>query len=195
MTTSASGGYVLPSHTQLPPRGLSLGQFIQTVLVGLTGIDGTLVRPKWQAQPPKQPDIDINWISFGIADSSPDANAWLGTDAAGVTTMQRQEGLEIACSIYGPDALETAALIRDGFQVPQNLEGLRSANMGFVETSRAVHVPDLVNERFINRYELSVILRHQAQRTYPILSVLSATGVIHTVLGSEQYLLEWEAQN
>lgn len=195
MTTSATGGYVLPSHTQLPPRGLSLGQFIQTVLVGLTGIDGTLVRPKWQVQPPKQPDIDINWISFGIADSAPDANAWLGTDASGVTTMQRQEGLEIACSIYGPDALETAALIRDGFQVPQNLEGLRSANMGFVETSRAVHVPDLVNERFINRYELSVMLRHQAQRTYPVLSVLSATGVIHTVLGSEQYLLEWEAQN
>lgn len=187
-------GYVLPSYTQPPPRGLSLVQFIQSVLVGISGLEGPLVRPKWQEAPPKSPDIDINWIAFGIAQSEPDANSYVGVNQAGATISQRQEGLEIACSLYGPDALETAGLLRDGFQIQMNRDGLRSANMGFTNVSQALHIPDLINERFINRYEMSIFLRRQIQRVYPTLTLLSATGTIHTVLGTEQYLLDWETQ-
>lgn len=188
-------GYALPNHTEGLPRQLTLTQFIQTVLVGVSGLDGTLVRPKWQPKPPKQPDIDVNWVGFGVSSGTPDANAFVGVDSSGRTVMQRHELLEVQASIYGPDAMEIAGLIRDGFQITTNLDGLRAANMGFVEVSAGLHVPDLVNERWINRIQMGIFLRREIQRRYPILTLTSAHGKIHTVTGNEQYLLDWSSEN
>ena len=196
MTNSSLGtGYLLPTQTQALPGSLSLRQFIQSVLVGISGLPGTSVRPKWQIAPPKQPDINTDWLAFGIRISTPDANAYINTNPDGSTESQRQEGLEIGCSFYGPDALDYAELVRDGFQITQNLAALTAANMGFTEVGPALHVPDLVNERWIDRYEMSVFLRRQVQRLYPIVSLVSATGVIHTVIGNEEYLLDWQTQS
>ncbi len=181
-----------PTSTQKLPGSLTLNQFLQTVLVGISGLDGPLVRPSWQVAPPKQPDILVNWLAFGINRNLPDANAYVGTDAAGNTRTQRHEELEILCSFYGPDAYDTASLVRDGFQIQQNLEALRSANMGFKETTPALQMPDLINERFIQRIVMSIFLRREIQREYPILPILSANGVIHTVLGNEEYLMSWQ---
>lgn len=193
MSNSASGGYLQPGTTEALPRSLTLTQFIQTVLVGVSALPGTLVRPKWQVAPPKQPDITTNWMAFGIISSNPETYGFVGLNVAGVTEYQRQEGLEIGLTIYGPEAESTYGLIRDGFQIQQNLESLRSANMGYTSIDRGLHMPDLINERFINRVETTLFLQRQIQRTYPILPILSATGVIHTVLGDEEYLLDWAA--
>jgi len=186
--------YMGPSTTTPLPGGLTLTQFIQTVLVGITGIEGKYVRPTWQINPPKQPDIDIDWIAFGVNVLTPDANGAIQVNPAGVTTYQRHELLEIACSIFGPNGEETAGILRDGFQIPANLAALKAANMGFTEVTQARHVPDLVNERWVNRLVMSVFIRRQVQRTYPIQTFLSANGTIHTVLGGEEYLLDWETQ-
>lgn len=194
MSTSATGGYLRPTSSSALPGGLTLNQFVQTVLVGLTGLDGKLVRPSWQVAPPKQPDLSINWMAFGDLLHTPDANAYVGMDADGATTMQRHEAIEIPCSFYGPEAMEYAALVRDGFQIQQNLEALRAGNMGFVEVNQARRMPDLFGERFINKVVMSVFLRREIQRVYPILSITSANGTVHTVLGDEEYLLDWETQ-
>ncbi len=187
--------YKLPTFTEPIPGGLTLTQFIQTVMVGISGLPGTLVRPMWQPEPPKQPDLSVNWMAMGISVAVPDANSYVDVNSDGATVSQRHETLEVQCSIYGPAALETYGLIRDGFQIQPNLDGLRSANMGFVEVGPARRVPDLVNERFIDRVQTSVFLRREIQRIYPILTLVSAHGVIHTVLGNEEYLLDWVTPN
>lgn len=133
-------------------------------------------------------------MAFGIVNSIPTPYAYVGMDSDGVTQSQRQEDLEIQCSFYGPDAFEYAGLVRDGLQIQQNLEALRAARMGFTSVGNAQHVPDLINERWINRVMMSVFIQREVQRLYAILPILSATGSIHTVLGDEQYLLDWQTQ-
>lgn len=187
--------YILPTDSETPPRGLSLIQFIQTVIVGVSGLPGPMVRPKWQVEPPKNPDIFTNWMALGIDASTPDANMYVDSYPDGVTVSQRHELLEVGCSIYGPDALDIYTLIRDGLQVQTNLEALRSGNMGFVEVSPARHLPDFVNERFIERYVMSVFFRREIQRIYPIPTLVSASGTVYTVFGDEEYLLDWKTQN
>lgn len=285
--TSATGGYLLPAKQFPLPGNLSFRQFLQQIFVGVSGLPGNLVFPRWQIAPPKQPDISTNWLAIGITEVKPDANAYLGvlpfTYAEGtieilcnpqpldtltlngvviqfvvsdptsnqvligstplltttslatllsassplnvgtyaqdqnvititygtpgsvgnsytlakspsraiwlsnatltgggtqVNTTQRHEELTIGCSFYGPEASEYCNIVRDSFQIPQNLEGLRSVNMGFMGTDNALQVPDLVNERWVERFEMSVHLRREIIRTYPILTLVSASGTI-----------------
>lgn len=190
--TSASGGYLLPGTTQGLPGSLSLDQFIQTVLVGVSGLPGPMVRPRWQVAPPKNPDLNVNWLAFGVAIHTPDANSYVGMDVNQNTVTQRHEGLEIPIALYGPTSLDICYLIRDGFQIQQNLSALRAANMGFVNVSPAQHIPDRVNERYIDKIEFSLFLRREIQRTYPILPLVSANGTISTIIGNEDFILNWQ---
>jgi hypothetical protein len=177
---SSTGGYLAPATSQGLPGGLTLTQFIQSVLVGISGVSGSLVRPKWQESPPKQPDISVNWIAFSIELSNPDQNAYVELRSDGSSVLQRQERVDVKCSVYGPDAIETISVLRDGFQIQQNLEALRLAHMGYHSVSNSTPLPDLFNERWYNRYEVTISLARQVQRTYPILSFVSASGTIHT---------------
>lgn len=183
--------YIRPSFTPAYPNGLTLIQFLQTVFVGVSGLPGTLVRPKWQPEPPKQPDINVDWMAIGIDVQTPDANAYTDRQADDTFQSQRHELMEISCDIYGPKCEQTAGLIRDGLQIQTNLENLRYANMGMVETGPMRHLPDLVNQRFIDRIIMSVVIRREIQRLYPVPTILSAEGAIHTLLGGEEYLLNW----
>lgn len=183
--------YILPSSTDPLPRGLTLIQFIQTVFVGISGLPGNLVRPLWQIEPPKQPDINVNWMGLGIDVAIPDANSYVNSNSDGVVVSQRHETLEVRTDIYGPDALEIAGIIRDGFQIPTNLSALQLANMGFVEVSPMRHIPDLINERFINRVTMSTFLRREIQRIYPVLTLVSASGILYVPDINADYMLDW----
>jgi hypothetical protein len=198
MNNTSTGGFLLP-NPQPPaldttPRGLTFVQFIQTLLVGLSGFSGALVRPEWQKQPPKEPDIDVNWLAFGLGSATPDNNAFVGFTDANEPMMQRNELIPIAVNVYGPAAYDNIGLIRDGFQLTQNLASLRQANVGFAYDTPAQHVPDFFNERWYERWRTEFYVRRQIQRTYPILSFVSASGTIYTeTAADDNFSLPWAA--
>ena len=180
------------------PSSLTLTQFLQTVFVGISGLPGDLVRPRWQPNPPKRPEIETNWLAIAIMNTTPDLNAYLDTKSVGldvITEYQRNEIMEIGCAFYGPAAIENYGLVRDGFQIPNNLAQMGAANMGIVEVGPMMSMPEFVNERWWNRAECSVFIRRKIQREYPIPTLISASGQIHTVLGGEDYTLDWAVEN
>lgn len=183
VNNSSTGGPLYP-NPQPPtlvttPPGLTLTQFLQRTIAGISGFPGPLVRPNWQPQPPNEPDLPVNWIAFGIMNMTPDANAYVGFDQNENPFLQRNELLEIDISVYGPLSYDNMALIRDGFQLTQNLAQLKAANMGFAYDQAAMHVPDLVNGRWIDRWRSSIFLRRQIQREYPILNFVSVSGTTY----------------
>ncbi len=187
-----SAPYLLPKSTVPISGNLTLNQFIQTVLVGISGLNGTLVRPKWQIAPPKMPDISINWLAYAVVEAAPDANAYTALNPEQQYVSQRHQDLRIQCAFYGPNAMELANTVQDGFQIPPNRQALFLANMGFVSTGACLHIPDLVNERWVDRVEMEVRLRREIQRVYGVPVLVSAAGTINTVLQNGEYTFDWQ---
>ncbi len=128
-------------------------------------------------------------MAFGVQSIKKDTNAFIDTE-----NLLRHETVEISCSVYGPDCENIASQTLDGFQVPQNLEILTRAGMGLLSATDAMQVPDLVNEKWIDRYTFTILLRREIRRVYPVAFLTGANGTIHTVIGDKQKILDWKTQ-
>lgn len=187
--TSATGGYLAPSGSP-PLDGQDLLDFLQGVIVGVTGMDGTLVRPAWQIESPTIPDAGNAFCAFRITRRSPDTYAVVehNTDGDGSDAMQRQERLHVLLSFYDQGsrghADELAARFRDGIAIAQNREALQRANFGHVKTGDATVVPSLLKVRWLYRVDLEWIVTRQIDRTYAVLTIVSA----HTTLVTDDGL-------
>ncbi len=176
---SSTGGVLTPTST--PPAGdASLDAILQQMVVALTGLDGSLVRPRWQPTVPKQPEPGTNWCAMGIATITPDANPVIVHDPSGADVLYRHEKIEVQLSFYGAQAQQYAAQCRDGFWIPQNNETLQANLMAFMGAELLRSVPELVNQQWVRRYDFTVWLRRQVVRTYSVLNIASATVTIRT---------------
>jgi hypothetical protein len=189
--TSATGGYLLPDAQPAYPGGLTFKKFLQTVFVGVSGLPGDLVRPRWQRNPPKQPDVEVNWLAIGLTENKGDTYSYNGTNLDGSNITQRFEALEIQCSFYGPDADDNASLVRDNLQLPQNLETMKTGRLDMVSCSSIMRMPELVNERWIERSDMTVYLRREIKRNYQVFTMQSARGTIASDTGKT---VAWNAK-
>lgn len=182
---SSTGGYLAPSGAA-PLEGQALLDFIQGVIVGITGLDGTLVRPYWQSEPPNIPDAGTAWCAFKIAARDPATYAYVEHDADGQGSdeLQRNEELHLLTSFYdlgsGGLADGLCALLRDSLLIPQNREALTGQSMDLVKTGEMTAVPIAVKTRWLYRVDMPVDLRRRITRTYSVLNLLSAQGTIVT---------------
>lgn len=188
---STQSGYLAPADPP-PDYDAALEDIFQAACVGITGLSGDLVRPKWQAQPANAPDQATSWASVGIViaerqwDSfqTHDPNAALGI---GVSTVQGQENIEVTFSFFGPQSMAYATRMRDGMSVTQNRDALGAAGIKFVEYKPLVNLPALLKDTWQRRVDLKGIFNRWVVRTYSIRNFDSASGTID----NERYITPW----
>lgn len=177
---SSTGGFIAPLPSPSPLEGQELNRFLQQAIVGITGLDGKLVRPGWQVDPANLPDRTVDWASFRITMRPSDTFAAEIHSPAGNghDTLIRQEILEVLVTFYGPDADKYSAILRDGFSVAQNREVFQLNGMGFVSCGDLVSIPELLKGQWLYRVDLPFDLRRAVERAYPVLNLESAAGTI-----------------
>lgn len=191
--TSASGGYLqplLPSDTSLRP-GLpseeeddALAALFQQMIVGITGIDGALVRPRWQLNPAPRPEPNVNWCSIGVTDNDPlpDSLPYVKYstqfDADGhaigmYANMQSHWRIICLVSFYGPKTGYYSALLSDGLSLGQNREALGQKGLKLRRTGDVTKTAELVNTLWYGRADVSLEFVRQIDRDYAIENLVS----------------------
>ena len=158
----------------------ALDDFFQALVVGVTGLEGQYVRPRYQTEPPNLPPVTRSWAAVGVVNRIRDTYAAIQHDPAGEgwDSVSRGEDLELLCSFYGPNCQGLGAMLDDGLMVAQNREVLFHSGMELTATGDLRKVPELVKERWYLRADLSVFLRRQVVRYYPVRSLISALATI-----------------
>lgn len=182
--TSATGGYL--GQTSGPVDNLDFRRFIGTVLVGLSGLPADLVRPAWQPNPAPVPGIDTDWMAFGQTNRRTEMYPFMYE-----TTQIRHEECDFLLTFYGPNCLGNAGALRDASDLPQNQESMFLAGMKLVDYTDITHAPELVNERWFDRCDMTITIRREIRREYSILKFVDAVGGIEANRDSSTLTREW----
>ena len=183
---SATGGYLAPAPSPAPLEDAALYEFLQAAVVGITGMDGTLVRPRWQPEPSLVPEAGTAWCAIGVTDRDADTYPYVGAVPGNTSgyEMQRHEEFTLLCSFYdlgyNGQADTLAALLRDGLCIPQNQEALGAGGIFLVSDADLTPFPVLLKQRWQYRVDLSIKMRREIDRVYPVLTIESAQGTIQT---------------
>lgn len=165
MTDSTVDGYI-------PPVGLveydqELEDVFQGLIVGVTSLQGDLVRPRWQQDPPPMPAIGENWCAFGVKTIRADDGPYFHQNAEDMDSV-RHEGIELTLSFYGNHGQSIANIFKDGLTIPQNIAQLRQQKIKYIGCSEIVTAPDFLNQQYVHRYDLVASFRRKTMRTYAI---------------------------
>jgi hypothetical protein len=189
---SSTGGYLVPSSTGGDLNDLALAIFLQQIVVGICGLPGNMVRPRWQPEPPNIPDFGTNWAAIGPGTRKRDPFSATIHDPSGdgSSTVVRNRTMEILCSFYGPQAETNSELLAMGLEVSQNRELMQLQGFNIVSgAGDSIIVPILIKQRWQYRVDLPFTVRQQQKYTYPILNLEGAEATF-TVDDAGQTLTE-----
>ena len=189
--TSATGGYLVPNLVPIATYDQALRQLVQGVIVGVTGLAADRVRQAWQPTPAPVLALEADWGAFAILSQRADFDPYTIEDVAGTEQLfNRTEESDILCTFYGPNCMGYAARLRDGTAISQNNDVLYSVGAAVVAFGQITHVPELVNDRYVDRADIPMTLRRQVIRSYPVLSFVAVQGTIHSETLSEPWVVD-----
>lgn len=183
--TSATGGPLGPTSTP-PADDLDLDTIIGTLIAGVTGLPGDMIRPRWQETQPRVPDVSETWVAVGVTATMGDdmpAQIHHG-EGDGYTILRTFYRLDVLASFYGPKGDAYAKLTRDSFYVGQNREAMRAVGLNLVDFDTIRRVPEIRATRTLRRSDLPFRLTQTIKRRYEIRNVLQADGTIQATGGT-----------
>lgn len=163
------------------PQGVTFRRFIHGLIAGITGLNATLVRPMWQPNPPVVPSREVNWCAYGITSQRAEPGG-IYHDQKDITgtpaQIVRHEQVDIICAFYGSECLGYAEVLRDGIEIAQNREALFLNGVGLNGFGDIIQAPELVNDVFFPRADVTMTLNREIRRTYNISHFVGAMGSI-----------------
>lgn len=166
--------FVLPAPSPSVIEGDALEDLFQATLAGITGLDPSLVRPRWQPEPPNQPEFTTNWMAFGITVLPADKFVFLRMVDDVTQELQCSEELTCLTSFYGPQAQAYAGVLRDGLAIDQNRWALAAAKIKLVEVGDPRQVPALFKQIWTKRIDETLRFRRWVVRRYTVNAINSA---------------------
>ncbi len=172
---STQAGFLRPSGTA--PDYLeddALDDFLQQLVVGITGLPAPFVRPLWQPEPTNLPDWGTTWAAVGLVESELVSGWSYETHDPANTGTDKYTSWEYATflvTFYGPLAATYDGLFRDGLFIRQNQEILLANGIGLVDWNRRAVVPELIKERWWRRVDRHVRILREINRTYNVRNI------------------------
>ncbi|GAB2938248.1 phage neck terminator protein [Hafnia psychrotolerans] len=166
-------GWLTPTGDP-PDDDEALERKLSDWILGLSGLPDGYVRPRWTPiQPPQLPQ-DTNWCAFGILGISDDANPAFQNQTDDSAEMWKHEQIECMASFYGPSSQGIGSQFRDGLMISQNNAQLNTLSLSLGTFTKLVPAPELINNQWVRRYDITIYLRRKLIRTYGIKTFLSA---------------------
>ena len=179
---SATGGPIVPVSTTLVD-GVALDTILQGFVVGLTGLPGTLVRPRWQLVPPPAPNATTDWCAVGITEryqlgvreisqhytSYPSTASPVDPTGDGYTESWEVWFYRVVVTFYGPDSALYGRQMLRNISIAQNLEYLYPYSMQIVRVPQSMRtVSELTNQQFVQRQDIELELTQKIASIWPI---------------------------
>jgi hypothetical protein len=184
---SSQAGYLRPQAFG-GVEDITLHSFLQSLVAGITGMDGKFVFQRWQPEPPNWPAFGKDWAAVGEASRVRDtfANVVYRDELA---IVYRNSIISVLCSFYGPNAQANCEILAMGFFVAQNREQMTLQGFGYVDQEDSIATADYRGTRWIPRIDLPFRLRRAQAYSYSVLDLKGARVAVNPSEGSSGSIL------
>jgi hypothetical protein len=166
-------GFLVPTNTNIL-SGQDLDNFFQQWVANIVDLPTELVRPRWQQDPPNEPEINTDWAAVGVISTDPLTNYAVvvhsGNDS-GSDIVFHHEDIDCLVSFIGPNAHDFAKRFRLGLAIAQNREILILNQLGLTTTSNLLRIPDLLNEQWRDQFDIHVYCRRLDMANYNVRNI------------------------
>jgi hypothetical protein len=200
LNSSASGGYLSQTNA-LPAADTQLEDQLQEFIVGVTGLPGNMVRPRWQPNLAVIPSATANWAAIGITEIQPiggggelDYERHI-PDGNGHDELHEHEEIVLIATFYGPACGANARKFRTGLKIAQNWEAVSIHGIDLGEIGPIRFLPEQVDDVWYHRADIELRLRREVISSFDIQNILSAQGTIHGDSHETEITQDWNTED